>query len=135
MWWLWFLAVGVAVLPGAPGARVSVMVVRAGGPRSVRSRRGELAEPAQDVGEEMLAGREARGDLAGVAGQPGGDVQQPVARGGEAGPATAVAVVEPGEFLQPRGQIDGEKGGRHPDGVHGAVGRGQVAQPPRKVYA
>lgn len=112
---------------GAPGARVSVMIVRAGG-RGWSGPGGECAEPGQDVGEQVLAGREAQDGLAGVADQPGGDVEQPVAQGGEMGSAAAVAVVEAGEFLQPGGQVDGQQRGPHPDGVDGAVGRGQVAQ-------
>jgi hypothetical protein len=46
-----------------------------------------LAEPGQDVGEEVLAWWEAQVELSGVADQPGGDVQQPMAQGGEVGPA------------------------------------------------
>ena len=71
----------------------------------------------QDLGQQLLARGQAQNRLAGVVDQPGGYDQESVAQGAQMCPAAAVAVVEAGQFLQPRGQVDRQQRAPHPHRV------------------
>jgi hypothetical protein len=49
----------------------------------------EGAEPGQDLGEQVLAGRQAQGEAAGVVDQAARDGDQPLSQGGDHGLAAA----------------------------------------------
>ena len=100
------------------------------GPRGILGQR-----PAgEDLGEQVLAGREPQDQGSGVVHQPSGDGDQPSAEGGDHGLAAADAVAVQdhlaagggGELMQPGGHAGGEQRAPHPGRVHLEVSAGQV---------
>ena len=84
--------------------------------------RGQLHQPhpvgpGQDLVEQAVAGREPQDQVAGVAGQPAGDGDQPPPQGGDHGLAAAYPVAvhdvlaegRAGELVQPGGHGGGEQ--------------------------
>ncbi len=83
---------------------------------------GQVPQPGQDLGQQAIAGREPQDQVAGVAGQPAGDGDQPPPQGGDHGLAAAhpvpvhdvLAGRAGGELVQPGGHARGEQRAPHP---------------------
>ena len=107
-------------LTGSPGAGSREPGAGSRGSKVGRSGGGgQVPPPGQDLGQESVAGIEPQGQVAGVAGQPAGDGDEPPAQGGDHGLAAAHAVPGQdvpagGELVQPGGNGRGEQRAPHP---------------------
>ena len=125
---------------GSRDSRVSLRVrgfqVRGRGRRPVVRTSRQGPEAGEDLGEQVAAGRQPQGQLAGVADEPSRDRDQAVPEGRDHGFAAADAVTGQdqlagrggGELVQPGGHAGREQSAPHPGHVHPGISREEVPQ-------